>query len=100
MHLKTRPIHHSLDERITGHLVICFTALLVIRLLEKLLNNEYPTGDILKQLKSMKVNPLNLSIYNSTYTGSELLTKLDKTFNKNLSMTTFTNLQLNKYKRN
>lgn len=100
MHLKTRPIHHSLDERITGHLAICFTALLVIRLLEKLLNNEYPTGDILKQLKSMKVNPLNLSIYNSTYTGSELLTKLDKTFNKNLSMTTFTNLQLNKYKRN
>ena len=68
--------------------------------MEKLLNNEYTTGDILKQLKSMQVNPLNLSIYNSTYTGSELLTKLDKVFNKNLSMTTFTILQSNKYKRN
>lgn len=98
LHLKTRPIHHYKDERITAHITICFTALLVVRILEHLLEQRYTTQEILNQLKTMKVMPENLSIYHSTYTGSKLLTHLDKVFSKNLSMDKFTNLQLNKNK--
>ena len=97
-HLKTRPIYQHLDERITAHIAICFTSLLILRILEHLLEYKYTTGQILEQLRLMKVLPENLSIYHATYTGSKLLTTLDEKFNKNLSLTKFTNLQLNKNK--
>ncbi len=100
-HLKTRPVFHRMDERIIAHLTICFTALLVIRLLENLIDDPtFTTTQILNQLKTMQVNPTNLSIYEATYTGSNLLDKLDEIFNKNLRMDKYTNIQLNKNKRN
>ncbi len=73
----------------------------MIRLLENLIDDPtFTTTQILNQLKTMQVNPTNLSIYEATYTGSKLLDKLDEIFNKNLRMDKYTNIQLNKNKRN
>lgn len=95
-YLKTRPIYHRKENRIEAHLAICFTSLLVLRLLEKKLDFKYTTSEILNQIKTMKVIPLNEAIYKPTYTGSELLKDLDKAFGKNLDKNIFTNLELNK----
>lgn len=48
----------------------------------------------------MQVNPTNLSIYEVAYIGSKLLDKLDEMFNKNLKIDKYTNIQLDKNKRN
>src|SRR5699024_11505168 len=37
---EARPIYHRKDNRITAHFLLCYTALLVYRLMENKLNNE------------------------------------------------------------
>ncbi len=97
-YLKTRPVYHRKEPRIKAHIAICFTALLVIRIIENKLENKYTTEELLTQIKNMKVLPLNEIIYKSTYEGSHILSDLDKVFNKELAKTAFTHLELNKNK--
>ncbi len=96
---KARPVYHRKDTRIISHFTICFTALLVYRLLEKKLESKYTVHEIIHTLRNLNVVSLNEALFKSTYTGSELLNQLcslfDKTINKNL----YTNVQLNKNKR-
>lgn len=95
-HLKSRPIYHRDDNRIKAHLALCFTSLLVLRIMEVKLERKYSTEEVLNQLRSMKVLPLNEAIFKASYTGSEMLDKLDKIFGKDLNKNVFTNLELNK----
>lgn len=54
-----RPIFHYKNERIETHLLICFLALLIYRLLERKLGGKYSSNKILETLRSM--NFLQLS---------------------------------------
>lgn len=51
--LDTRPMFVRLPETIEAHLLICFTALLLLRLLERRLNGSVPGGQIRKALSRM-----------------------------------------------
>lgn len=73
---KSRPVYHQKERRIVSHFAICFTALLIYRLLEKKLDNKYTVNEIIKQLKMMNVYPLSGTLFESTYTGSKLLDDL------------------------
>lgn len=53
-----RPVYHRLDNRITAHFMICYTSLLIYRLLKKKLKEKdynFTINEILESLKSINV---------------------------------------------
>ncbi len=50
--LNTRPLFVSLAEHIEGHFLICFTALVIIRVLEHLTEHRFSVKQIRKSLNS------------------------------------------------
>lgn len=73
-----RPVYHRLDSRIKAHFLICYTALLIYRLLELKLKEKgyhYTINEILSSLKNMNVS-LNGYKYYSTYNHAEILDSL------------------------
>ena len=48
-----RPIYHYKNERIETHLLICFMALLIYRLLEAKLGGKYSSSELLDTLRNM-----------------------------------------------
>ena len=82
-----RPVYHRLDNRITAHFMICYTALLIYRLLEKLLKNKkyfFTINQILDTLKVMNITNRDNLYYEATYTSSAVLTALNEVFNLEL----------------
>ena len=54
--LDARPIYLQKEERIKGHLLICYVCVLLLRLLQfKELNNKYSTSQLIKFMKDFKV---------------------------------------------
>lgn len=74
-----RPVNHRLRERIRAHFLICYTALLVYRLLEAQLDDQgtHVTADnLITTLKNMNVaNVLDIE-YMALYNGSKTLDAL------------------------
>ncbi|MDI6453803.1 IS1634 family transposase [Peloplasma aerotolerans] len=95
---KARPVFHRKDTRIISHFAICFTALLVYRLLEKKLDSKYTIYEIIDTLRALNVVSLNEALFKSTYSGSELLDQLCVIFDKKINKNIYTNVQLNKNK--
>ncbi len=74
-----RPINHRLENRIRAHFLICYTALLVYRLLETRLNrNEghITTQNLITTLRNMNVVNIHDVEYMSLYNGSQALSDL------------------------
>ncbi len=95
----TRPIHHYKEERIKSHFLICYTALLIYRLLEVKLdrnNTHFTTGQIITTLKNMNVLDCEGAFYKSCYTGSNVLDSLEQLFNLGLNKTYYQPSKLNK----
>lgn len=73
--IKTRPIHHSLDERIKAHFLVCFISLLVFRILEYKVNqhsNRLITApELIKTLKEISIAKIDgvryMGIYNRNH---------------------------------
>lgn len=98
-HFHTRPIHHYKEERIKSHFLICYTALLIYRLLEVKLdrnNTHFTTGQIITTLKNMNVLDCEGAFYKSCYTGSNTLDSLEQLFNLGLNKTYYQPSKLNK----
>ena len=50
-----RPVNLSREDRIKSHFLTCFISLFIYRLLEKKLNYNYTTSEILKTLRNMEM---------------------------------------------
>lgn len=75
-----RPVFHQKRERIIAHFMICYTALLIYRLLEKKLDihgTHFTVDNIIETLNNMNVANIEDMCYMSTYTGSEICTSLN-----------------------
>ena len=75
-----RPVCHHSRERITAHFMICYTSLLIYRLLEKKLDDageHFTTDNIIETLKNMDVANVQDMYYMATYTGSRALTAIN-----------------------
>lgn len=75
-----RPVYHRLPERIKAHFMICYTALLIYRLLEvKLERSQFhlSIGNVIETLQNMEVANVQDMFYMSTYKGSQVLTALN-----------------------
>lgn len=76
-----RPVNHRLRERIKAHFLICYTALLVYRLLEVKLDDQgthITAEDLITTLKNMNVANIHDMEYMALYDGSKTLDALTK----------------------
>ena len=99
----SRPIYHHKDNRIRAHFLICYTALLIYRLLEVKLDRNgthFTTEQIIKTIKNMNVTECPGMYYQSCYTGSDVLDSLEQIFDLKLNRKYYIPRTLNKLKKN
>jgi len=98
-HFNARPIHHRLKNRIIAHFMICYTALLIYRLLETKLDKygtHFTTEEIIKTLKNMNVINNKDVFYQAIYNGSEVCSAFNGIFNLGLDRRYYQPKELNK----
>jgi hypothetical protein len=61
--LETRPVYVSRHDHIEAHFLICFVALVLVRLLEKRVNGKYPVPKILESLRRCSCSLLEENMY-------------------------------------
>jgi len=84
---EARPIYHRNRDRIIAHFLICYTTLLIYRLLEAKLDQygtHFTTNEILSTLRNMNVTSVENSFYSATYTSSQVCTALNGVFDLGL----------------
>ena len=75
-----RPVFHQNRERIVAHFMVCYTALLIYRILEKKLDiygTHFTVDNVIETLNNMQVANLEDVCYMSTYDNSQVLTSLN-----------------------
>ncbi len=73
---KARPVYVRKDERIKAHFLTCFLALLVLRILESRLGNEYTTEEIISTLRAHKLRKIDGVGYIPAFERTPLTDKL------------------------
>ena len=76
-----RPVYHSTLNRIIAHFMICYTALLIYRILEKLLEEKgyhFSVYNIIETIRNMNVSNIQDMCYMSNYTCSQVCTALNE----------------------
>jgi len=77
---KSRPVYLRKDTCIQAHFLTCFLALVVFRILEKKLDNQFTCPEIINTLQAMKVLEIADEGYTPAYQRTEITDKLHKTF--------------------
>ena len=94
-----RPVFHSKKNRIIAHFMICYTALLIYRLLECKLDQygtHFTTDNILDTLKNMNVSNSQDIYYTAAYKGSQVCTALNGLYGLGLDKKNYQPKELNK----
>lgn len=81
---EARPVFVWTNEHIEGHFATCFTALVLIRLLQAKLGNKYPVGKMIESLRKYKCTQISNTLYQFVY-YDEILRECEKTFGLELS---------------
>lgn len=81
--LEARPVYVWTNEHIRAHFATCFTALVLIRLLETKLGNQYPVGQLLESLRNYKCVQIGRNRYQFVY-YDKILAACGKAFELNL----------------
>lgn len=95
-----RPVYHRLDNRIVAHFMICYTSLLIYRLLEKKLKEKgyhFTINEILTTLKNMNVSNVKDRFYQADYAGGNVLNALCNTFKLQLDKKYYLPKKLKKF---
>ena len=93
-----RPVNHRLPKRIKAHFMICYTALLVYRLLENRLNDQdthITPENLITTLKNMNVTNIHDVEYMALYNGSKALDALTSLTSLNLGRLHYKPKELN-----
>jgi hypothetical protein len=61
--LKTRPVYLSRKDRIESHFLICFIALVIIRVLQHKLGGKYPANRIMESLRKIECTRVDKNFY-------------------------------------
>jgi transposase len=78
---KARPVYLSREDRIRAHFTTCFLSLLIFRLLEKKLDEEYTCTQLLETIKGMNFMELKGDGYVPVYTRTDITDDLHEKFN-------------------
>lgn len=92
---KARPVYLSRDDRITAHFTTCFLSLVILRFLEKMLNEKYTSSQIIDCLREMNFTESIGNGYIPTYTRTDLTDDLHEKFDfrTDYQITTKTNIK-------
>ena len=94
-----RPVFLRKPERIRAHFLICYTALLIYRLMECKLDDNLThvtTSNLIKTLRNMNVVNMDNMYYKSIYSGSQALDALERCFELQLNRKYYRPSDLNK----
>lgn len=94
-----RPVFLRKPERIRAHFLICYTALLIYRLMECKLDDNLThvtTSNLIKTLRNMNVVNMDDMYYKSIYSGSQALDALERCFELQLNRKSYRPSDLNK----
>lgn len=97
--LSSRPVYHQKPQRIVAHFMICYTALLIYRLLETKLSSygaHFTIENIVETLNNMEVANIEDMCYMSTYSASQVCTALNAVFGLGLDKKYYQPKELNK----
>ncbi|MDO5303639.1 MAG: IS1634 family transposase [Clostridia bacterium] len=83
-YFNSRPIYVRLNSHIDAHFATCFLALVLTRMLELLLKNRYPVGQILDSLKKYNCTQIEPATWQFTY-YNEILDECSKLFDLQLN---------------
>lgn len=78
--MRSRPVYLSRDNRINAHFLTCFLSLLIFRILEQKIDEEFTCPEIISQLRKMHVFEMPGTGYIPTYTRTDFTDKLHETF--------------------
>ena len=93
---KARPVYLSRDDRIIAHFTTCFLSLVLLRFLEKRLEENYTTSKIIDTLKNMNFSESIGNGYIPTYTRTNLTDDLHDKFGFRTDYQIITNHSLKK----
>ena len=94
-----RPVFLRKPERIRAHFLICYTALLIYRLMECKLDDNLThvtTSNLIETLRNMNVVNMDDMYYKSIYSGSQALDALERCFELQLNRKYYRPSDLNK----
>ena len=77
---KARPVYLSNDDRIEAHFTTCFISLIIYRLLEKRLNEEFTCHEIISELRDMNFKEIEGEGYEPLYTRTDFTDALHEAF--------------------
>jgi len=77
---KARPVYLSNDDRIEAHFTTCFISLIIYRLLEKRLNDNFTCNEIISGLRDMEFLDIRGEGYVPTYTRTDFTDALHDAF--------------------
>ena len=77
---KARPVFLKNDDRIEAHFITCFISLIIYRLLEKRLNEEFTYHEIISELRDMNFKKIRGEGYEPLYTRTDFTDSLHEVF--------------------
>lgn len=81
---ESRPVYVWTNAHIEGHFTTCFTALVLIRLLQAKLGSKYPIGKTIEALRKYNCTQIDNTLYQFVY-YDELLEECGKVFHMKLN---------------
>ena len=96
--LEGRPVYVRRDDRIEGHFLICFVALLFARILQNKLENKYSINRIQQALKNATCRKITSGIY-SLNKQNEVYKALENAFNVSLNYKNIRIEQMRSYRK-
>ena len=81
---ESRPVFVWTNEHIEGHFATCFTALVLIRLLQSKLGSRYPIGKTIESLRKYNCTQIGTTLYQFVY-YDEILVECGKIFHLELN---------------
>lgn len=76
---KSRPVYLSRKDRIESHFFICFLSLVIMRMMEYRLKNQYSTSQLIDSIRKHNCIHLNENVYQFIYRDN-IIEELDKTY--------------------
>lgn len=78
--LKARPVYLTRETRIKAHFLTCFMALVLYRIVETKLDQEFSSSEIIQTLKEMNFYKTEVDDYIPAYTRTDLTDRLHDAF--------------------
>lgn len=77
---RARPVYLQRETRIKAHFLTCFLALLIYRILEKKMGEQFTCSELVSTLRNMKMQEIDGEGYIPAYTRTEITDALHEVF--------------------